>query len=294
MALDIERPWFTYEDHGGQPRASVSVTDMDQDAGNISPVAGIVNRYIYTQWQSPTEDEWFQIDFGADVAIQSLTVVFPRITNPYRKYETQEILPTDLIRHYLDADGGTAGAGAVFDSGAVSCKAEATRGYSVTALSTEVTARYWRCQVNAASRASEGFFLVALGFAGPIFQPSFPHIYGDKLGFDDNSEIQRTPSSQTGFVTRNERTLKAVLVWDFIPDSERDAWDAMDEHAGKTEPIVYGRPNYDLAATSAVTGPDFYVLDGKKCFVGNNQSDLSLTSRQYDANIKQIQLTEHR
>lgn len=294
MAFDIERPWFTYDDHGGQPRASVSVTDMDQDAGNISPVAGIVNRYIYTQWQSPSEDEWFQIDFGADVAIQSLTVVFPRITNPYRKYETQEILPTDLIRHYLDADGGTPGAGAVFDSGAVACNAEATRGYSVTALASEVTARYWRCQINAASRATPGFFLVGLAMAGPIFQPTFPQIYGDKLGFHDNSEIQRTPSSQTGFVTRNERTLKAALVWDFIPDTERAAWDAMDEHAGKTEPIVYGQPNYDLAATSAVAGPNFYVLGGKKCFVGNNQSDLSLTSRQFNANIKQIQLTEHR
>lgn len=294
MAFDIEAPWFTYEDHAGQPRASASVTDMVQDAGNISPVAGVLNRYIYTQWQSPSDNEWFQIDFSADVAIQSLTVVFPRITNPYRKYETQEILPTDTIRHYLDADGGTAGTGAVFESGVVACNAERDRGYSVTALATEVNARYWRCEINAASRATPDYFLVALAMAGPIFQPSFPHIYGDKLGFDDNSEIQRTPSSQTGFVTRNERTLSASLVWDFIPDTERAAWDAMDAYAGKTEPIVYGQPNYDLSATSANAGPDFYVLDGKKCFVGNNQSDLSLTSRQHNANIKQIQLTEHR
>lgn len=294
MALDMTSAWFAYADHAGQPRASVTTGDTVADAVNASPVANVLDRYFYRSWQSPTEDEYFEVDFGADVSVQCLLVAFPRITNPYRKYETQEILPTDLVQHWIDADGGTPGTGAVFNSGQIACGALQTRGYSCAALQSAVTGRYWRCRITANSRASEGFFLVGLAMAAPIFQPSFNHVYGDRIGFPDNAEVQRTPTSQTSFVTRNERTLRASLSWDFIKDSERFSWEAMAEYVGTTEPIVFSIANDTLAPFTAVAGPDGWIAQGDKVFVGLFEDDAGITSRQLNANIKQIQMTEHR
>ena len=199
-----------------------------------------------------------------------------------------------MIRHKLDADGGTPGVGAELDSGDLACGVITTRGYHVVVLAAPVTCRYWRCYINAASRATEGFFLVSLAMAGPVFQPTFNHVYGESIGFADNSEIQRTPTSQTGFVTRNERTLFGRMLWDFIPDDERAAWAAMDEYAGATEPIVFALGTYGDGAFTSVAGPNGWIADGDKVFVGNSQTDLSLSSRDFNATIKQIQLTEHR
>ena len=63
---------------------------------------------------------------------------------------------------------------------------------------------------------------------------------------------------------------------------------------GSTEPIVFAMGQYGLAAFTAAAGPNGWVCDGYRVFVGNNQTDLSHSSRDYNANIKQIQLTEHR
>lgn len=294
MALDTAGAWFSYEDHAGQPRAVVTTGDVAANDVNSSPVANIVDRYVFRSWQSPSEDEYFEIDFGADVSLQCFAVVFPRITNPYRRYDTQEILPTDLIQHYVDADGGTPGAGAVLDTGQIACGAMQNRGYSVAALQTSVTGRYWRCQITANSRASEGFFLVGLAMAGPIFQPTFNHVFGETIGFPDNAEVQRTPTSQTSFITRNERTMKATLVWDFIRDDERAQWEAMFDYVGTTEPFVFSIANDTPAAFTSLTGPNGWVMQGNKTFVGLFDDDSGVTSRQLNANIKQIKMTEHR
>lgn len=294
MILDTAAAWFVYELHGGQPSAVATTSDMAVDDGNPSPVAHILDRFTFRQWQSPSEDDWFEIDFGMNVAIQALIVVFPRITDPRRRNDVQEIIATDLIRHWLDADGGTPGTGAILDTGSIQCGVNPKRGYHVVALASEVSARYWRCQITATSRASEGFFLVMMADAGPIFQPSFNHIYGERLGFPDNAETQRTPSSQSTFVTRNERTLAAQLIWDFIPDTERDAWNAMDEYAGSTEPVLFAVANKTPAAFTSVAGPNGWVIESDKVFLGLFESDLSIASREFNANIKQIQLTEHR
>ena len=294
MAFDTASAWFGYELHGGKTAASASTSDMTADGGNPSPVAHILDRYTFRQWQSPAEDDWFEIDFGANVSIQFLLVVFPRILDVRRRADVQEIIATDEIHHWLDADGGTAGTGAVFNSGLVDCEVSPRRGYHVMVLASAVSARYWRCRINAASRASEGFFLVMMADAGPVFQPSFNHIYGETIGFPDNAETQRTPSSQASFITRNERTMIARLIWDFIPDSEKPSWQAMDEYAGTTEPVVFGIANDTPVPVTPVTGPAAWIMQNDKVFVGLIESDLSITSRELNTNVKQIQLTEHR
>lgn len=294
MALDLERAWFGYEDHCGQPRTTITTGDTDADDVNASPVAHIARKPLFEAWETPSENEYFEFDFTVDVEIQALCVVFPRITNPYRVHETQEILPTDLIQHYLDADGGTPGTGAVFNSGEVACMALSNRGYHVMALQTSVNARYWRCNINAASRAAKGFLLVGLAMATPVFQPAFQHIFGDRIGMPDNAAKQRPPGSQTQYSTRNASTLRGSLVWDFLEDTEIDDWEAMAEYAGTTEPIIFARSNENATAVASVTGPAAHIMEGKRVFVATSEDDLSITSRQLKTNIKQVQLTEHR
>lgn len=294
MALSIEGSWFLYEDHAAQPRASVTTSDTGADAVNASPVAYVLDRFSYRQWQSPSYDDWFEIDFGADVELQAFAVIFPRITNPYRKYETQEIIATDLVQHLVDADGGTPGAGAVLDTGQISCGALPTRGYSVAALTTSVTGRYWRCQITANSRTSDDFFLVSMAMAGPVFQPAYNHVFGERIAFSDNSELQRTPTGQIGFPTRNERTLAASCTWDFIQNSERPSWEAMAEYSGNTEPVLFALSNDDATAFTSDTGPNGWIMEGDRVMAGVFTDDLSTVSRQLDANIRQIQMTEHR
>lgn len=294
MALDINQAWFGYEDHAGQPRATITTSNTGADGASLSPVAHVLDKLTFRQWQSPTNSDWFQVDFGANVALQFFTVVFARKTSPYQKYDTQEIASTDTVRHKVDAQGGTPGAGAVFDSGSIQCRADPKRGYHVCALNSAVTGRYWRCEINAASRAGAGFFLVMFAQAGPIFQPTFNHIYGETLGFPDNAENQRAPSSQSIFVTRNERTLRARLIWDFIPDSERDSWRNMFEYSGTTEPITFAISSEGAHAFTANAGPNGYVWEATRAFVGILENEPELTSRQFNTNIVQIQMTEHR
>lgn len=283
-----------YDDHAAQPRASVTTSDTDADEVNLSPVSHVLDRFTYREWQAPSNSDWFQFDFGADVELQAFAVIFPRITNPYRQYETQEILATDLIRHQVDADGGAPGTGAVLDTNNIACGAWPDRGYSVVGLETAVTGRYWRCSINAASRATPNFFLVSMAMAGPIFQPAENYVFGDRFAFTDNSEVQRTPTAQIGNVTRHEKTLFSSNTWDRIPMSELDQWRAMASHAGKTEPVLFALSNDDAPAFTSLTGPNGWVMHGDRAMAGLNVDDLTTASRQFDANIRQIQLTEHR
>ena len=267
---------------------------MVADDVNASPVANVLDLFTYRQWQAPTENEYFEIDFARNVSLQAFCLVFPRKPHPYQRYETPEILSSDLVRHRVDADGGTPGSGAVLDTGAIACGADGARGYSVTLLQAPVVGRYWRCEIDATSRATEGFFLLSLAFAGPVFQPSFPQIFGDRIGFPDNAEIQRTPSSQTPFPARAAKTLEASLTWDFIPDDEKPFWEAMTEYAGKTEPVLFAQASKLAVPFGSVQGPSGWVLNGRHAFLGLVSDDSGLTSRENSTFIKQVQMTEHR
>lgn len=291
MTFDIERAWFAYENHAAQPRASITTGDTTADATNQSPVAHALDLLTYRQWQAPSTSEYIEIDFGADVEVQAVCLVFPRITDPSRKYDVQEIISTDTILHQFDAGGGSPGTGAVFDSGTIACNVKTTRGYHVLVLKNPITARYWRATITTPSRASLGYFLLSMAAAFPVFQPEFNYTYGHRIAFEDNSEVSRTPIGQSAFVASYERTLEGSFSWDFSQDPERDLWADMDEYAGSTEPVLVGLPQY---AANEVASGTAYVCEGDKVFLGLIESGLGITSRDFNTNIKRIQMKEHR
>lgn len=294
MSFDPRRAWFGMPDYVGASATEIIPSDSAFDAVNPSPVRNIKDRLTYRMWRSGSASDYFVVDFGRDRTIQHFALAFARITNPMRADELQEIAPTDTIRHRLDADGGTAGAGAALDTGAVPGRAWPNRGYSVTALSAPVTARYWRCDIDAPSRAAPDYFLVALAMAGPVFQPAYNHAHGDVIGFADNSELQRTPISRSTFAAINERTLFFRGSWDFIPDPERAQWHALDDYCGATEPFVFAVGDDAAGAFASVAGPSGYVCDGASAFVALNAGEAGVQSRTRNANIRTLTLEEHR
>lgn len=288
--LDLTRAWLAYDDHV-LPAADGITTEEGDQVANPSPVSHIADRLTYRLWQSQSETTSFEIDFGADVTFQALCVVFPRITDPRRRNGQQEVQPTDLIRHRLDADGGTSGTGAVLDTGAVPCQARPDRGYSVVALTNPITARYWRCDLDMPSRADLGFALVSLAFAAPIFQPDFNYVFGERIALADPSTVDRSTAGQVGFPSYAERVLEGEFGWDFLPDDERPSWQALDNAVGQTEPVLFALP--DDAATP-LPGGQGHVLSGDSVFLGLITSPLGLTSRDVGTSVRVIQLTEHR
>lgn len=295
MAIDRDSAWFMYNDQVGRTASVVTTNDVN-DATNNSPVEYIKDRHIYRQWQSPTNSNWFQVDFGSDQVIQALVVTFPRTTDPDRFSDKADFAVNDTIRHYLDEDGGTAGSGAIFDSGALSSYVDPRRGYHVVVLDTPVSARYWRCQLTATSRAAENYFLVAMAMAGQVFQPQYNHTVNDSFSFTDPSEIQRTPASQSVFSQRNDRILEARLVYDFIQDAQRSSWETLSLYSGRSEPVLFAQMESNSGANdfTASAGPNGHIWEGDKAFVGIVQDNLSLIRRAHNTSVRQLQITEHR
>ena len=154
--------WINHVDRSG---ASLSAS---QTAGDLTP-SNMAKPQVATPWRTTSLTAWGQVDFGADVAIGCVALRFRRVNG--------SVPPTTgTVQHQLDADGGTPGTGAVYDSTAVALNVDAEYGYHLTVPSSEQTARYWRFTF---AVSGVTFIDVGRAWAGPIFQPKhgigFPH-----------------------------------------------------------------------------------------------------------------------
>lgn len=162
---------FSWTNHVDRSGASLSAS---QTAGNLTP-DNMAKPQIIIPWRTTSVTAWGQADFGADVAVGCLCLRFRR---------TNGSVPPSAgtVRHQLDADGGTPGAGVAYDSTAVAINCDADYGYHLIVLSSELSARYWRFTF-AVSGVS--FIDVGRAWAGPAFRPTinvgYPH---DDMWFD--------------------------------------------------------------------------------------------------------------
>jgi len=128
---------------------------------------------------------YVQFDFGANKTIDVVCLVFPRDT----------AFPTSgTITHAFDANGGTPGAGAAHDSGAVAIGTYEGYGYHFYAPS--VSARYWRATFN----TSSSFVDIGRAWAGQKFQPEINVPYGYLDVWEDRSRITATERSGAEYV----------------------------------------------------------------------------------------------
>lgn len=121
---------FSYVNHID---ATATVLTSSSQLGDLS-IQNVADTRIGKRHRCAGPSAYGQADFGSDVSIDIVALVFPRDT----------ALATGTVRHQFDADGGTPGTGAAHDSTAIDLGLIDGYGYHVYQPASTVTARYWR------------------------------------------------------------------------------------------------------------------------------------------------------
>lgn len=164
------------------------------------------------------------VDFGADVSIDVLALQFSRDT----------ALPGGTVQHQLDADGGTPGAGAVYDNTSALGLAEGYGTHADFPPSTK-TARYWRMTF-AASGVT--FFDVGRAWAGPLYKPEFNIDVGYSDRWVDLSRKSSASRSGAVFVEEGERVREAAFGFSAIREEHRPALRETERVVGVSKQIL--------------------------------------------------------
>lgn len=190
------------------------------DAAGDLAVANLANPIIGRRWRTTSTTGWAQIDFLGDVEIGVLALRFPRDTT----------FPTaGTIRHRLDADGGTPGTGAAYDSTAVAIGTADGYGYHVHVPASAQTARYWRFDF-AVSGVS--YIDVGRAWAGAAWRPTYNIVLGYGDGWDDLSRVSASARSGAEFVDARARQRAYAFALEALDDTERDELREMQRLAG--------------------------------------------------------------
>lgn len=180
---------------------------------------------------------YVDIDFGANRSVQLLALTFPRSNDAFDVDATPAIATTDTIRHYLDADGGTPGAGVAYDSTAV--QSGVLPGYGVHAikLASPVTARYWRFLISAPSRAASDYIDMGRAWAGPIFEPTYNFSYGDELSWSSSIRSTKASDAPVVYLNREEPFRTKSFSFDAVAEAQTNDWDAFYRRAAMGVPM---------------------------------------------------------
>lgn len=218
------------------------------EAGDLL-VSNLKGRYGYRMWRddSLTEGDpssWFQVDFGSVREVGVLLLLFPRSNLP-GSYDLQAAFADDdTIRHRLDAD--TPAAGALLDTGAVASGVVPGYGYHVHKLATPVSARYWRCDLSAPSRAALGYVDLARAWAGPVLQPEVGVDYGATHGWNATNPIVASASGDTDFVGHREAKRSFSMTFSWLTASERDAIEDLEREVTTAGQFIACRDDLSL------------------------------------------------
>lgn len=204
-------------------RASAVITASGQ-AGNLGPT-NLADPQLSRRWRSAAGvvTPQLDVDFGASREVGIIALAQPDDAggiNPDGEARGW-MAGTDTVRHRLDVT--TAGAGAVLDTTAIAGGWRPGYGYHIHQPAAPLTARFWRCNLNAASLASvPGFVDLGRAWAGPVWTPARGNIaYGFGEAWADGSEVQRNPRSGLEFVDFGPR--QRVVSFGFPVLTEADA-----------------------------------------------------------------------
>lgn len=163
-------------------------------AGN-NVISNVADSIIGRRHRLLAPGGWGQADFGAEPDVDVLCLRFPRDT----------ALATGTVRHLLDADGGTAGAGALYDSGEIDLGLVDGYGYHVLQLPERVSARYWRWSLTLTSSFAD----IGRAWAGTLWSPATNMENGLSDEWDDLSAISTSERSGADFP--DERARRRIL-----------------------------------------------------------------------------------
>lgn len=193
-------------------------------AGTLPP-ANLADPRIGKRWRTETLDAWAQADFGSDVACGVFALRFPRDSD----------FPAGTVQHLLDADGGTPGAGAVDDSGAVSFGLADGYGYHVWRPSVERTLRTWRFQYDG---SGVDYIDTGLAWAGPAWSPEINISYDPQDYWNDLSSVTKAKRSGTNFVDEGPRQRVVAFALERLGPVEAAALREMQRIAGISRQVL--------------------------------------------------------
>lgn len=231
--------------------ARLALITADAEASSDLVAANLANRRGSRIWRTDelsagSTAAGFTIDFGTAREIAVLALLFPRSNDPDAYDETPAIAATDTIRHRLDLT--TAAAGALLDTGITACGALPGYGLHVFRLNAPVTARYWRCDLDAPSRAIEGYLDVARAWAGPILQPRVGITYGAIRAWASDSIIAKASRGTDEFIDSQESLRSWSFDLDWIDDAtEADAHEDFDRRMTTAGQFLVCRTDLTLA-----------------------------------------------
>lgn len=192
-------------------------------------VANLAQRRGSRVWRTPVLSQvmsqtFFVCDFGANREIGALALMVPRTNDPDVYSEPPMLAPGDTIRHRLDLS--SPGAGALLDTGHAASGVLPGYGVHVFKLSAPVTARYWRCDIDAISRGPLGYIDVARAWAGPVMSPRVGISYGATRTWQSDSIIARASRGTDEFIDAQESLRAWSFTLDYIDDAtEANAWE---------------------------------------------------------------------
>jgi hypothetical protein len=227
-----------------------AVLAADAEAGELV-VANLAERQGYKVWRTANlepgaTDAGFVVDFGRSREVQTLMLLFPRDDDSQRFDPIPAFAAGDTVRHRLS--NLTPGANEVYDSGAIASGVASGYGYHHVVLDEAATARYWRCDLDAVSRAALGYVDVARAWAGPAFIPRVNFDWGDAYVWQSDGQV---PKAARGFseFPDNVAALRAwTLNFGALSNEERNQLLEFERLMNSTGQFLVWRGDYEPAA----------------------------------------------
>lgn len=193
-------------------------------ANSTMPVQNLSDPRPGKRWRSET-DAWGQCDFGGDVSAGVFLLRYPRDT----------ATPGGTVQHLLDENGGTAGTGALTDSGAISLGLAEGYGYHLYTPESEATLRYWRFQY-----AATGVPVLDTGFAwaGPLWSPKINFAYDPADQWFDFSRRQQSPRSGSLFIEEGPRQRRFAFAFTHMDAADAATMFEMKREVGTSRQLL--------------------------------------------------------
>ncbi len=204
---------------------AATVLTASSEAGDLT-ISNVANPIIGRVHRTTVLTAFGQADFVTDKTIDVAALIFAR---------TAGLPLAGTVQHTFDADGGTPGAGAAHDSGAIAIGTADGYGYHVYKPSASVTARYWRWTF---AITGVNFIDTGRAWAGAVFQPGVDINFNDPDDWGDLSVISQSVRSGAEFIDTRPRQRRMGFGLSALSDSDRISVRDIKRRIGNSKQIL--------------------------------------------------------
>ena len=238
--------WLSYKNWVDQEAATITAAE---EAGDLV-ATNLANRYSSSLWRDDTltamdATTWFKVDFGVAREVGCLALLFPRSNAP-NSYDADPMFETtDTVRFKLSnvAEDGYE----LLDTTALASGVHAGYGYYVYKLTSPVTARWLRCDLNAVSRGSLGYVDVCRAWAGPVIEPAIGPDFGAVHAWSSDSVVTQAARGISDFVDPREPIRSYAMTLGWLTEAERDQMEDLERLMSTSGQFLVVRGDMNVA-----------------------------------------------